>query len=78
MDSIIKRMGAKGASGSTAAEGATICAEGADEGVSVGISSIVTIGAKGAGGSAAAEGATAVGTTNKGATDMTTLVTTAG
>ena len=48
MDSIIKRMGAKGASGSTAAEGATICAEGADEGVSVGDSSIVTIGAKGA------------------------------
>ena len=71
-------MGAKGASGSTAADGATICAEGADDGVSVGDSSIVTIGAKGAGGSTAAEGATAEGTANIGATDMTTSVTTAG
>jgi hypothetical protein len=49
------------------------------EGVSVGEPSIVTIGAKGAGGgSTAAEGVTAEGTTNIGATDMTTLVTTAG
>ena len=46
-DSSILTIGAKGAGGgSTAAEGATICAEGADEGVSVGDSSIITIGAK--------------------------------
>ena len=71
-------MGAKDISGSTAAEGATICVEGAGEGVSVGDSSIVTIGAKGACGSTAAVGATIEGTTNIGATDMTTSATTAG
>ena len=53
MDSSIVTIGDKGTGGSTPAEGTTICAEGADEGVSVGDSSIVTIGAKGAGGSTA-------------------------
>ena len=75
---MIRTIGAKGAGESTVAEGATICAEGADEGEPVGDSSIVTIVApKVAGESSSTEGATAAVTTNTGTTDIATSVTTA-